>query len=312
MIGHTSPPLSKALVRTFLVLLILAGLAIHAMAQTGKTYRDYRKKSVYLPAGDISFADRVVAQKQGRKKPPKAERRAANALGPPDYRKSGDGRAFTLGCRGEAVFEFVDNALIDIEGIDFYVFEVGADVEPTNIALSKDGKRWTSIGRIAGGQTGIDLADYDLAGQDFRFVRVTDLGKFCSGRWPGADIDAIAAVGSALRFSLSGKVLFDFDKSNLKPAASTVLDDLIVRLDKIKVAKITVVGHTDSRGSDAYNKRLSDRRASSVVRYFRAKRPGLLERLESVGRGETEPVDDNRTDSGRAKNRRVEVIIVQQ
>lgn len=282
-----------------------------ALAQTPKSYTDYRNQTIVLPLGKMSFIDRVVSQEPGSKKPKKTERNAQNALGEPDYKKSGDGRAYTLGCRGRATFEFVDNALVDVPGIDLYIFEVGKGIEPTHIDLSKDGKKWISIGRIGGGRAGIDLADYKLAGQDFRFVRVTDLGKSCSGRWPGADIDAIAAVGSAIRFQLSGKVLFDFDKSELKPDAHGDLQALIAKLDLLAVAGIRVVGHTDSKGSDAYNQKLSERRAQSVAAFLRGQRKRLARLIESAGLGEKEPVADNKTKEGRAANRRVEVIVVQ-
>jgi len=289
--------------------LMPAGLA---GAQVQTSYTDYRKQAVTLPLGDLSFVDRVVSQVPGTKKPKATEAKPENALGPPDYRKSGDGRAFSLGCHGQATFEFIDNALVDGPGIDLYVFEVGADVEPTSIALSKDGGSWTAIGEIDGGRTSIDLADYGLAGQDFRFVRVTDTGKFCSGGWPGADIDAIAAVGSAIRLRLASSVLFDFDKSDLKTGGQAALQDLIARLDTLSVTAITVVGHTDSKGSEDYNRELSDDRAATVAEFIRTERSRLAGLIKSVGRGETEPVADNSTDDGRAANRRVEVIVIRQ
>lgn len=279
-------------------------------AQAPQSYVDYRKQEVVLPLGPLSFADRAVSHAKGSKQALKPERNPANALGEPDFKKAGDGRAFTLGCHGEAVFEFVDNALVDVDGPDLYIFEVGQDVEPTFVSLSRDGENWRPIGKIAGAKTAIDLRAHGLSDETFRFVRLKDTGKYCSGRWPGADIDAIAAVGSAIRFELASNVLFDFDKSDLKPGAASALDALLDKLKTVSAQSIRIGGHTDSKGSDTYNQSLSERRAESVVRVLRERRPGFSGVLSAVGYGETEPVADNSTDEGRARNRRVEVIVV--
>ena len=280
------------------------------MAQTPKSYTDYRKQVVHFPLGAVSFVDRVHSAKPGPKKPPKTEANPDNALGEPDYKRSGDGRAYTLGCRGQVTFEFTDNAIIDLEGPDLYVFEVGNDVEPTIVSLSNDAKAWTPIGQIKGGKTSIDLADYDLKGRDFRFVRLQDAGKFCSGNWPGADIDAIGAIGSAIRLRVESRVLFDFDKYNLKRDADAALNALHETLKSLSVARITIVGHTDDKGSDAYNQRLSEQRAQSVANFLKARDPVMAKQLTVTGRGESEPVQSNKTDEGRAANRRVELVVI--
>ncbi|MBV4476081.1 OmpA family protein [Pseudomonas sp. B2M1-30] len=106
----------------------------------------------------------------------------------------------------------------------------------------------------------------------------------------------------------AGNVLFDFDKSNLTPAAKSQLDGLMDKLRNADVVSIKVIGHTDSKGSDSYNQALSERRASSVAEYLLSQ--GLApDKLTSEGRGEREPVADNNTDEGRAQNRRVELHI---
>ena len=103
-------------------------------------------------------------------------------------------------------------------------------------------------------------------------------------------------------------VLFAFNKSDLTPAARSELDSLMSKLQNADVVSIKVIGHTDSVGSDAYNQGLSERRASSVADYLLSQ--GLApNKLTSEGRGESEPVADNDTDEGRAKNRRVELHI---
>ncbi|MBV4554176.1 OmpA family protein [Pseudomonas sp. SWRI102] len=106
----------------------------------------------------------------------------------------------------------------------------------------------------------------------------------------------------------AGKVLFDFDQSDLTAAARGQLDGLVAKLSHANVASIRVVGHTDSVGTDTYNEGLSERRAGSVVEYLLTQ--GLApDKLTSEGKGESEPVADNETDEGRAQNRRVELHI---
>lgn len=111
-----------------------------------------------------------------------------------------------------------------------------------------------------------------------------------------------------ITLSDAGNVLFDFDKSDLTPAAKAQLDTLMDKLRNADVVSIKVIGHTDSKGSDAYNQALSERRANSVAAYLLSQ--GLApNKLTSEGRGENEPVADNTTDEGRADNRRVELHI---
>ncbi|TKJ70545.1 hypothetical protein PspCFBP13508_18520 [Pseudomonas sp. CFBP13508] len=117
-----------------------------------------------------------------------------------------------------------------------------------------------------------------------------------------------APQSEVITLSDAGNVLFDFDKSDLTPAAKAQLDTLMDKLRNADVVSIKVIGHTDSKGSDAYNQALSERRASSVAAYLLSQ--GLApNKLTSEGRGESEPVADNATDEGRAENRRVELHI---
>ena len=117
-----------------------------------------------------------------------------------------------------------------------------------------------------------------------------------------------APQSEVIILSDAGNVLFDFDKSDLTPAAKAQLDTLMDKLRNADVVSIKVIGHTDSKGSDAYNQALSERRASSVAAYLLSQ--GLApNKLTSEGRGESEPVADNASDEGRAENRRVELHI---
>jgi outer membrane protein OmpA-like peptidoglycan-associated protein len=102
-------------------------------------------------------------------------------------------------------------------------------------------------------------------------------------------------------------VHFDFDKSNLKPAARDTVDSLVRWMNANPNANVNIVGHTDSKGTDDYNIRLGARRAESVKAYLISK--GIsASRITTITRGESEPVDTNETDAGRANNRRVVAI----
>ncbi len=128
-------------------------------------------------------------------------------------------------------------------------------------------------------------------------------------QYPVAEKPAEPAPQSeVITLSDAGNVLFDFDKSDLKPAAKSQLDSLMDKLRNADVVSIKVIGHTDGKGSDAYNQALSERRASSVAAYLLSQ--GLApDKLTSEGHGKREPVADNETEEGRAQNRRVELHI---
>ena len=115
---------------------------------------------------------------------------------------------------------------------------------------------------------------------------------------------------TAEKIELLQRVYFDTGKSTIRKRSHALLDN-VVRVLKAhsKVKRVRVEGHTDSRGSAASNQRLSQARAESVMTYLTT--AGLApERLEATGYGESRPIDTNKTRSGRANNRRVEFVIV--
>ncbi len=107
---------------------------------------------------------------------------------------------------------------------------------------------------------------------------------------------------------LPGSILFDFDSADLRPDAERTLEELAQVLLAYAPRPARIEGHTDSIASDDYNQGLSERRAQSVARWL-TNHGVAASRLESAGRGETQPVADNATAAGRQRNRRVEIII---
>ncbi|HEY1010351.1 MAG: OmpA family protein [Daejeonella sp.] len=115
--------------------------------------------------------------------------------------------------------------------------------------------------------------------------------------------------GEGIIVKFDSGILFDVDQSALKSEARANIESLATSLKNNPQTNILIVGHTDATGTDAYNYRLSERRAASVKSYAVAQ--GIsASRLTTEGRGETEPISDNTTDSGKAQNRRVEIVIV--
>lgn len=143
-----------------------------------------------------------------------------------------------------------------------------------------------------GGMTGsVSSLTGDVSGLN---IRVTDMGTI---------------------IDLAADALFEFDKADLTPAAEAQLQKVATLIRKAPPGGIQVIGHTDAKGDDAYNQRLSEARARTVADWFGGQ-VGVRQRAFTVsGKGETAPVAPNETatgaddPAGRAKNRRVEVIL---
>lgn len=301
---------------------LVCGLVVAATVGSGvalaqgasKTYTDSRGKAVVFPLGDASFADEVVSFVIGT--PPPRDPRWGDpntVVGPPDFNpKVVDPRNpadVVLGCAGSLVVRFADNVLVDVAGPDLYVFEVGPNIEPMRLAISQDGATWVEVGDIRGGTAAIDIANAAKPGDSYRFVRITDLKRACGAPYPGADVDAIGAIGSALRSSFDASVLFDFDRSVLRSEAQAALTEAAVKIAAHPGAAVTVEGHTDDVGAAGYNVKLSQARAESV-RAFLLSRPELKGwTIAATGLGATRPVSPNTTDAGRQQNRRVEIVV---
>ena len=108
---------------------------------------------------------------------------------------------------------------------------------------------------------------------------------------------------------LTIRVNFDFDKSTIRKADVADLEKAVAFVKKYPDSKVVLVGHTDSRGSDKYNVKLSQRRADAVKKYL-VDKGEKTDRITTEAKGESEPIADNKTEKGRFENRRVEVLII--
>jgi len=165
--------------------------------------------------------------------------------------------------------------------------------------------------QLAGGQESNQVADPSKNKILDLVFRVDDLGGKVQ------DLK-VKETGQEIRIELAADVLFDFDKADLRPAAQTTLHQAAgIIKDKAK-GMVRIEGHTDSKGNDAYNQKLSERRAASVKTWFVDKEGLGNVQFTPQGFGAKKPVASNtKTDGsddpdGRQKNRRVEIILRKQ
>ena len=105
---------------------------------------------------------------------------------------------------------------------------------------------------------------------------------------------------------IQADALFDFDKSVLRPDGRKSIDEAMGKMKGVDLEMVIATGHTDSVGTDAYNQRLSERRAAAVKEYLVSK--GIpASKITTIGKGESQPVATNKTAEGRQKNRRVDI-----
>jgi outer membrane protein OmpA-like peptidoglycan-associated protein len=150
------------------------------------------------------------------------------------------------------------------------------------------------LGAVVGGAAGAAIGN-----------RMDKQAEELDAELPNATVER---VGEGIQITFDSGILFDVDSDVLRRASQENLSNLAQSIADYEGTRILVVGHTDSTGSDAYNQSLSERRANSARTYLL--RQGVsADRIESVGRGESEPVAEDETATGRQENRRVEVAI---
>ncbi len=275
--------------------------------ESGDTYLDSHRNYIHLPLGALSFADRVVSFKT----PMDNGFYPDGSIGQPDLTKepltgAAHPKVCNLGTRGVLTLEFTNNAITDVNGPDLFIFELGA-IEPTNLEISKDGVEWIEVGKIEGGTAMVDINPFVKPNETFTYIRLTDL--FTSSELPGADVDAVAAIGGALRLNLDSAVLFDTGKYQLKESASQALEKLLDDIQEIPSGTIVIEGHTDNVGDSASNKTLSENRAKEVSKYLEEH---LSDQHKFVvkGFGESRPIAANDSEENKQKNRRVEILVM--
>jgi outer membrane protein OmpA-like peptidoglycan-associated protein len=282
--------------------------AAAADASCAGTVYGQGRRAICLPFGAASFADSVVSFAPGARPSEDVWAQPQYVLGEPDYTRTTAPGFLSLGCDGVLVVRFDDNALVDVDGPDLYVFEIGPAVEATELAVSVDGRTWLEVGRIEGARAELDLTGTIDPADVYRYVRLTNRSRTCGGRHSGADIDAIAAVGSALRVALDAAVLFDVGQSTLKPEAEAAITRAAAVIRERRATQVLVEGHTDSDGDAAANEALSTARAEAV-------RDALVGAgvdagiLRTRGLGERRPVAPNDTPENKARNRRVDLLV---
>ena len=158
------------------------------------------------------------------------------------------------------------------------------------------------------------MTDLNFAVQDLRFA-VVDLGGKPIEMAGKTEALNVKETATEIRIELAADVLFDFDKADIRQDAASALHQVAdIIHDKGRGRAVRIEGHTDAKGSEAYNQKLSDRRAQSVQQWL-AQKEGLKGRMATQGLGAKKPVaPNNKPDGsddpeGRQKNRRVEIVL---
>jgi outer membrane protein OmpA-like peptidoglycan-associated protein len=167
----------------------------------------------------------------------------------------------------------------------------------------------------AGGQEAGKTAELQFKSTGLEF-KVTDLSGNPVKEVAGSVQDLqVKEIGNEVRIDLNADVLFDFDKADILPKAQETLTKAAAIVKERAKGTVRIEGYTDSKGDDAYNMRLSDRRANAVRNWFRTKGGLSSFTFSTKGFGETQPVAPNQKPDGsddpegRQKNRRVAIIL---
>ena len=167
----------------------------------------------------------------------------------------------------------------------------------TNTNRSEQGRKNALIGAGVGALAGAGVGNYMDRQQ-------AELRRELAGT--GVDVQR---QGDNIVLQMPSDVTFGFDRSDIQPQFYGALDDVARSLNNSPQTLVDVVGHADSTGRAEYNQNLSERRALAVADYMTGRGGVLRDRLYVEGKGSSQPIADNSTEDGRAKNRRVEIVL---
>jgi len=169
-----------------------------------------------------------------------------------------------------------------------------------NVGKGGNGELGAVIGGVVGGTAGVLIGD-----------KMDKQAQKIEEEIPGAEVERIDdAIVVTFDENKEGGVYFDTNKYVINTTSQQTLNKLARVFEEYSDTDILVVGHTDSAGSDKYNMTLSKNRAYAVVNYFKQEKGISSSRINTNWFGETKPVNENNSASGRAKNRRVNIIIL--
>jgi outer membrane protein OmpA-like peptidoglycan-associated protein len=169
------------------------------------------------------------------------------------------------------------------------------------MAYKKDRTKGAVVGAVGGGLAGGAVGAYMDS-------QKRDLEKNLAPEIRAGQARVEKLPNDVVRVTMTNQTAFETDSATIKPGFQSTMDklaDVVVRYGK---TTLVVVGHTDNVGTAGYNQRLSERRANSVAQYLESHRVNAM-RLAIAGKGESEPVQPNSTESGRQANRRVEIYL---
>ena len=138
--------------------------------------------------------------------------------------------------------------------------------------------------------------------------RMEDRRKAMEQATAGTGVEVSRTADNRLKLNIPNDISFDVNSAAIRPPMRSVLDPFAASLHDDPQTRIEIIGHTDSSGSDAINNPLSIERAQAVHDYLSG-RGVAPSRIQTAGRGEREPIADNASEAGRARNRRVEIFL---
>jgi outer membrane protein OmpA-like peptidoglycan-associated protein len=169
------------------------------------------------------------------------------------------------------------------------------------IAYSKNRTRGALAGAVGGGLAGAAVGAYMDS-------QKRDLEKNLAREIQAGQARVESLPNHVVRITMTSQTAFETNSADIKPGFNSTMDklaDVVVRYAK---TSLVIVGHTDNVGSNEYNQKLSERRAHAVAQYFESRRVNPV-RMALSGKGETQPVASNASESGRQANRRVEIYV---